>query len=181
MINLLPSEIKGQYRTKSVLYSLTLIYVIILVGLALGSAALATFNLTSRANISNKTETLAGLNEQAEKKQELILKAAFIEDRLKAESSQKSSPHWDAILASIASDTPANVQLTSININQDGSAFTLTLGGETNERRAIVLFKDKLEADQSFEKARINNITDSSTAEFKKYGFTITTEVKNAS
>jgi len=181
MVNLLPQQLKNARKVRSIAYSVILVYVVIIIGLGLGAAAMATFNLTGQLTINDKTNRINALRSEAERKRELAAKAAFVEDRLQAEAQLKSPFDWDAILEAMASNTPVDVRLTVVNLNDSQGQAKLVLAGETSNRRSVILLRDKLESDNNFVSAVITNISDNSSEGGKKFNFNLEANVKPTS
>lgn len=181
MLNLLPPENKEKYRAQSIVYGVSLTYIIIAVAIYLGGAAFATFNLTKQTSIGNAQEKLNALSQEKTKNTEIANKAALVEDRVKNRSTYQDTDKWDKILESIANDTPTNVQITSIKTTTDSSnRLTISILGKANERRAVVLFQDKLSNDKTFTATGIQSINQSTDATKTVYDFTVQTSLGSA-
>mgnify|MGYP000713441410 CR=1 FL=1 len=176
MVNLLPPEIKNRYRVASRLYLITLCYFMLIVVMALSIAGLFTYNYRTQISLQNNQAELESLVSQRQREAEITTKAAFIEDRLKANAQYQEKVEWEDILAKLASATPTNVQLT--NIQTDISAGTVNLDGVTGDRRAIILFRDRLTQDKIFPGAEIKSIAEVAEETGKKFTFSLSLEVK---
>jgi len=168
MLNLLPPEIKQRQRTKSLFYSLTSIYVIILVLLGLGVAGLTTWKFVLQTEISSKQSRVDQLSSQRQGKKEVIAQAAFIEDRMKVAKQFQESRQWETMLNTVAEATPVDVELTKLALTTAESTKTLTLSvaGTTNNRRSIVLFRDKLATIENLSTVAIQSITEGPDRQF---------------
>lgn len=175
MLNLLPSEIKDRYRDKSRVYSLALAYIMLLVLTGLSAAGLATWNYIQQANISNKQGQMDQLRSEKQSKNELTIKAAFVEDRVKSVSQFRENQEWEAILDNVAAATPIGVQLDSmkVSIAKAVNSTTITLGGATTDRRTIVLFRDKLASLDYLSDVALQTLNESEAPSGKNFLFTI--------
>ncbi len=174
MLNLLPPEIKQQYRFKSRLYSLTLFYIVLVAALGLGAAVLTTYNMLQQSAVSEKQSKISSLQAQRKTKSTLLTKAAFIEDRYKVASQLQDKRQWTDIINRLASATPTGVQLLNVKFTVGKTNdLTVTLKGSTTDRRSIVLFRDKLEEDSHYEKTSIEAITEAGTETQKSFEFSL--------
>lgn len=144
MLNLLPPEVKQRQKARSHLYIFTVTYLVVVAGLILGSLGLATLNLTRKSAISELKTRIESYASQRQRNEDLVLKAAFLEDRLRSSSTYQEKKSWDAVLDEVASSTPTNVTLSSLRVDTNGVTPKISVNGETNDRRAIILFRDKL-------------------------------------
>lgn len=177
MINLLPPEVKQRHIVSSRIYTLTLLYIVVLVILGLGAVALGTYNLTLGGTRSEREATLASLVAEKEKYSKLISQAAFVEDRLKTAKTYQETRKYEEVLDYVATSTPVDVQVTGINITVN-EKVSLTITGETRERRSVILFRDKLSQVTGLEPASVANITEGSDSKGKIFAFTITSTLK---
>ncbi len=176
MLNLLPPEVKQRYHYASIVYSTSVAYVLILAVLGLGFTALTTYNYVQSSSLSEKQAKVSQLKKTRQSKIALSKEAGFIEDRLKASTSLPDKRQWTDIINRLASATPTAIVLKSTKIAvQKDETVTATLSGTTKDQRAIVLFRDKLEADEHYEKVSIQSISESGSPEDKSYSFTLMT------
>lgn len=163
MINLLPSEIKNHYKVNSKIFGITVIYLLILAGIGVGLAAIFSLNLIDKSTISERESKLSGLQSQTKQNDTLTTQAAFVESRVSSASQYLEKNQWDQVTNLIASSTPTNVQLTSMKIAIDATKQTtaVTIAGNSPDRRSVVLFKDKLSAQQGFSSPVIQSLSDS--------------------
>lgn len=164
MLNLLPPEVKQSRRTTSLLYTTIVVYILIMAAVALGIGGLFAWTFVQQGEMSDKQAQIQQLTTQRNAKKELVTAASFIEDRLKSASSLQESRQWEKILADIAAATPTDTKLTGtrLAIQKDNpQIIELTLGGQTTDRRSIVLFRDKLEASEAISKTTILSLSES--------------------
>lgn len=175
MLNLLPLEVKQQRRVKSQLYSVTLIYILVLVALTLGAIGLTTWGFIQQTEIDSKQERIAQLTSQRQTKNDVINKAAFIEDRLNSASQFTETRHWEDILNEVASSTPTDMTLAAITValSPETGQTSVTLGGATSDRRSIVLFRDKIESSEHFTNSTIQSLSESAGEGGKLFTFTL--------
>lgn len=175
MLNLLPPELKEQRRTKSMLYSTAVIYVLIAVVVGLIVAGLATWGFVQQSEISSLQTEIQGLSNQRKAKESIISTASFIEDRLKAAPTLQEKRKWELILDEIARATPTDIILTSIRVatSQADQSIDISVSGTTTDRRSIVLFRDKLESASTVTKTTILSLSDASTETKKEYSFSL--------
>ena len=174
MINLVPPEIKQGKGLKSLVYAVSLVYFVLAAVLLLALAGLATYNYTQKIALSGQQTELDRLTAAKNKDKTLQNQAAFIQNRVKNATSYQSSYDWNQVLAAIAQSTPTSTRLTSIKVAADADKPpTVTMTGETGERRSIVLFKDKLALTKPFSGASISSITESTTDNIKTYTFSM--------
>lgn len=175
MLNLLPQEVKDRYKYHSKLYSLGLAYILILVVLGLGAIGIATYNLTVAASLGQKQTEIDVLAAQKQKKTDVTDKAAFIEDRMEGAAAFQEKTQWEKILQQVADATPTNIQLTTTKVSTTG----IDISGKTTDRRAIVLFSDRLSTQPNLSGAAIQSITDEvADGGPKSFTFTINAGVK---
>jgi Tfp pilus assembly protein PilN len=178
MINLVPPEIKQRKGLKSLVYVVTLAYIVIASALVLGLAGLATYNYSQKIVLDGQQAELDRLAADKTKDKSLISQAAFVQDRVKNASTYKSSYDWNLVLDSIAQSTPTNTRLTSIKVTGDATKPpTIAISGESSDRRAIILFKDKLALTKPFNGAGITSLTESAAGTSKTYTFSINASV----
>lgn len=174
MINLVPPEIKKLKGVRSLGYVLTLGYIVVTAALLLGLAGLATYNYTQKTALGSQQTELDRLTAGKNQHKALLSQAAFIQNRVKSAASYKGAYDWNQVLTAVASSTPTNIRLTSIKISsEDGKPLTIAIGGETGERRSIILFKDKLALTKPFSGASISSITESTADNKKTYTFSM--------
>lgn len=175
MLNLLPQKIKERHHVSSKLYTLGLVYFVLLVLLGLGAIGLATYNLTAAASLGQKQTEIDVLNAQKKKQTDITAKAAFIEDRLNAVGTYQEKVEWEKIIQQVADATPTDVQLTALKLTATG----IDVSGRTTNRRAIVLFSERLSTQSSLSSTNIQSISDDATAVGPKaFTFTINVGVK---
>ena len=83
MINLVPPEIKQRKGLKSLVYVVTLAYIVVASVLVLGLAGLATYNYTQKIYLGSQQAELDRLAAEKNKDKTLLSQAAFIQDRVK--------------------------------------------------------------------------------------------------
>lgn len=176
MVNLLPPEIKNRYRLSSRLYLITLGYFVAIVVMVLGIAVLYTVNYSKEISLQAKQTELDALAAERQRQGEFTTKAAFIEDRLKASGQYLETVKWEEILGKLASATPTNVQLTSIQVGV--ATETINIDGQTPDRRAIILFRDRLAQDKTFPTVEIVSIAEVATETSKIFTFSLKLGVK---
>ncbi len=180
MINLVPPEIKQRKGVKSLIYVITSIYFVLSAGLVLGLVGLATYNYSQKIYLGSQQAELDRLNVEKNKNKTLFDQAAFIESRVKNAATYQSSYDWNQVLNSIAESSPINTRLTALKITTDPSKPpTITLNGQSADRRAIILFKDKLSITKPFSGADITALTESTAGANKTYTFTISVSIIN--
>lgn len=181
MINLIPSEIKSNQRASSRVYSLSVLYVVVIAGLILSAMAFSTLNLVMSSKNSETQNEIDTLISQQKKEGDISVKAAFIEERVKLASQYRESRAWDSVLQTIADATPTGIQLTSLKIAGDATKGTsVTLAGLSVDRRSTVLFKDKLTENENFLGPVIQSIA-SGSADSGGFSFTILLTLKDKS
>src|SRR3989344_682901 len=174
MINLVPPEIKQRKGLKSLVYVVTLAYIVVASVLVLGLAGLATYNYTQKIYLGSQQAELDRLAAEKNKDKTLLSQAAFIQDRVKNAATYKALYDWNAVLDAIAQSTPTNTRLTSIKISGDATKPpTVAISGESADRRSIILFKDKLALTKPFDGAGITSLTESSSETNETYTFSI--------
>lgn len=176
MLNLLPPEIKRQRRLKSLLYSTTLLYIIIVVLLGLGAAALLTWKTVLESTINERQARIDQLVTERQAKNKVIAQAAFVEDRVKNAAQFRETRHWEEILNEIAASTPTDTNLTTIAVTTTADKpdqLTLSISGGTTDRRSIVLFRDKLENAEHISSTTIQSLSESVTDGVKQFVFTL--------
>lgn len=175
MLNLLPQTIKDRYRISSRLYAIGLVYFFVLVVTVLGALGIATYNLTATANLGQKQVEIDALAAQKQNITSVTAKAAFIEDRMQGSAAYQEKAEWEKTLQQVADATPTNVQLTSLRLTSAG----IDVSGKTTDRRAIVLFADRLTQQSAFSSANIQSINEEkATSGAKSFTFTINLGVK---
>jgi Tfp pilus assembly protein PilN len=175
MINLLPPEHKQKEAIYSRLYALVGVYVLVVFLLGLGAAGLAGYNLTTGTTINDRQQKVDALAGQRAAHKSETTKAAFIEDRIKQAATYTETRQWETVLDAVAATVPSEIQLTSIKATTSTTkAVSLVLAGQTTDRRAIVLFRQKLASDKKFTGASLQTITDATVN--SKSGFTFTIE-----
>ncbi|QQG49888.1 MAG: PilN domain-containing protein [Candidatus Berkelbacteria bacterium] len=172
MLNLLPPETRKRQHAKSSLYSLSVVYIIIVAVLFLGAGALGTWQFVLQNDINMRNEEISRLRAKKEAQSEVVLKAAFIEDRMSTAGSFQEDQKWEEVLGDVAQATPTDVQLSSIKVTTKPTQV-LTVGGSTTNARAIVLFRDKLGATSRFKAAAISSISENKTDTSRVFTFTI--------
>jgi hypothetical protein len=175
MLNLLPPEIKEQRRVKSLLYSLTLGYIAVAVVIGLGLAGFATWGFVQQGEIGNRESTIQQLAGQRKSKEQIIAKASFVEDRLTASSTLVEKRKWEEILNLIATATPSDTTLGGIRVanTPTGQTVDLSVSGKTSDRRSIVLFRDKLEAEDTVTKTTILSLSEEEANGQKLFSFAL--------
>lgn len=175
MLNLLPPELKEQRRVKSLLYSVTLGYIFAAVVVCLALAGLATWGFVQQSEIGNKESAIQQLASQRKSKEQVIAKASFIEDRLQASTTLVEKRKWEIILNMVAATTPSDTTLSAIRVanSQSGQTVDLSVTGKTTDRRSIVLFRDKLEAEEAVTKATILTLAEQVLNGQKIFSFTL--------
>lgn len=178
MINLVPPEIKQRKGLKSLVYVVTLSYFVISLVLVLGLAGLATYNYTQKIYLSSQQAELDRLAAEKNKDKSILSQAAFVQSRVKGATTYQSSNDWNQVLVSIAQSTPTNTRLTSVRIaSADNKSPTVTISGESTDRRSVILFKDKLLITKPFSGAGITSLTESTSETNKTYTFSISVTV----
>lgn len=178
MINLIPPEIKQLKGLKSVIYVATLSYFILASILVLGLAGLATYTYTQKIALGDQRAELDRLTAEKDKVKPLLSEAAFVQNRVKSAATYKSGSDWNIVLDSIARSTPTNTRLTSIKLTGDESKPpTVTIGGESVDRRSIILFKDKLALTKPFTSASLTALNESATKDTKAFTFSISVSI----
>jgi len=178
MINLLPLEIRQKEKLASRVYALISVYIIIGSLIALASAGVWTYRFVLDSRLSDKQGQLSSLESAAKVNSDVLSQAAFIKNRLDAQTTYSDSTDWADMLNRVASYTPAAVQLTDLHLARDANATTVGLNGLANSRRDIVLFKDKLNSSDEFTQAEITAINDREETSSQAYSFTIQAVVK---
>jgi len=165
MINLVPPEIRQRKNLKSLAYIITTTYVLILSVLALSWAGLSTYNYTQKVYLGNQQSEIDRLDAEKNKDRVLQSQAALIQNRLNNAATYQSSHDWEQVLDAIAESTPTTTSLTSIKaavvVNKPP---TVTVTGQSPDRRSIILFKDRLAVTNPFESVSITALTDTTTA-----------------
>ncbi len=169
MLNLLPQTIKDRYRISSRLYAIGVVYLLVLVVIVLGALVVATYNLTAVANLGQKQVEIDALSAQKKNVTSVTAKAAFIEDRMQGSAAFQENAEWEKTLQQVAEATPTNIQLTSLRLTSGG----IDVSGKTTDRRAIVLFGDRLSQQPAFSSANIQAINEEKAASGAK-AFTFT-------
>ena len=178
MINLVPPEIKQRKGLKSLVYVVTLAYIVISSALVLGLAGLATYNYTQKIYLGSQQAEIERLAADKNKDKTLLSQAAFVQNRVKNAATYRSSYDWNLVLNAIAESTPSNTHLTSIKISSDATKPpTITLSGESTDRRSIILFKDKLATNKLIASAGITTLTESTSETNKTYTFSISVSI----
>ncbi|MEX0594720.1 MAG: PilN domain-containing protein [Patescibacteria group bacterium] len=174
MLNLIPPEIKQRHKTRSKLYSITVIYIVIAALFILGPIALATYQFVQNSQITDKLSEIDSINAQIGQSKDVSDKLAFIESRVSGATSYQEQRSWDGYLKTIASSTPTTVQLTSITLD-DGkiAAPMFKVAGKSSNRRSIVLFKDKLTTNELISAAVFENLSESSNESGKVFLFSL--------
>jgi len=175
MINLLPPERKENHRVYSLAYVIALFYIIAGVAIFLGAAGLATYNLTVSASNASKEERLQALEEEKTKNSEISNQASFIEDRLKSQKTYQENTSWSQMLTAIAASTPTNITLNSLKAQVDPvtKVTSITLAGSSTNRRSVLLFKDKLSANEAVSAAVIDSIDEVGEGNNQSFSFSI--------
>ncbi|OGD61202.1 hypothetical protein A3A71_01230 [Candidatus Berkelbacteria bacterium RIFCSPLOWO2_01_FULL_50_28] len=173
-INLVPQETKDRLVAKQAVYKLILVYVFLLLALGAGVAWLTTSKLMKENELQGVKTELANTITQSKQNQSLLLKAAFIENRLQSAASYRESYHWDELLGKIAKSTPANTQITSLKVTT-GNKATVSIGGKTATSREVVLFRDKLATIAGLALPVITSINETKTEDGSSFSFTIET------
>ncbi|MDP3992987.1 MAG: PilN domain-containing protein [bacterium] len=174
MINLVPPEIKKLKGVRSLGFVLTLGYIVVTAALLLGLAGLVTYNYTQKIALGSEQAELDRLVAEKSKNKTIVDQAALIQNRVKSVANYKDAYDWNQVLVAVANSTPTNIRLTSIKVSSDADKPpTVTMTGETGERRSIVLFKDKLALTKPFSGASISSITESTAENNKTYTFSM--------
>lgn len=175
MINLLPPEHKQRNRIASLSYLVALIYVIVGVVVFLGAAALATYNLTTSADITGKQDRISSLSEQKSKDNEIATMANFVSDRLSSRGTYQESFLWDDMFNTIANATPSGIRLKGIKTNVDAKSkkITATVSGVSADRRSVLLFRSKLGEQKTISSPFIQQLNEVTTNDSKEFDFTI--------
>ena len=180
MINLVPPEIKLQKGLKSLVYVVTLTYIVLASVLVLGLAGLATYNYTQKIALGSQQAELDRLEATKNQDKTILGQAAFIQSRVKNAATYQSSSDWNKVLTAIAESTPTNTRLTSVKITSDAAKSpTIAISGESTDRRSIILFKDKLAITKPFGGATITGLTKSATKDSDSYTFSISVLITN--
>lgn len=159
MINLLPVEIKHRHRLRSINYTIIAIYIGIatVVGLSLVAAETATYFRNIQNNA--KAVDLDLLLKRKSSGEEVISKAAFIQDRLNKRAQLSGQSDLTSLVDEIASKTPTDIQLTFIRYSDTDKTIELT--GMSPERRTAILFKDSLATSKIITEVSLVNLADS--------------------
>lgn len=175
MLNLLPPELKQNRRAKTFLFSTTLIYTLIVSAVGLSLLGIATWNFLQQAQISDKTARVDQLTSQKRAKGEIVSQASFIEDRLNSATQYQDSRQWDEVLTEVASATPTNVTLQDVGLTSPKykPSIELSITGSTNDRRSIVLFRDKLDASSTISGTKLLTISEETTGKDKSFVFSL--------
>lgn len=175
MINLLPPERKENHRVYSLAYLIALFYIIAGVTIFLGAVGLATYNLTISASNTSKEDRLRALEEEKTRNSEISNQSSFIEDRLKSQKSYQENTNWSQMLSAIAASTPTNITLSSIKSSTDpeSKVTTVALAGNSTNRRSVLLFKDKLSANEAVSNAVIDSIDEIGEGNNQSFTFSI--------
>ncbi len=175
MLSLLPPELKEARRTRSALINVAVIYLIVIALVGLAIAGLMTWGFMQQSDISDRRSQIEQLTSQRRAKNEIVTKASFVEDRLRAATTAQEKYRWEAILNEIASATPTDTVLTSTRVatTAQGASIDIAISGSTFDRRSIVLYRDKLEASDAITKATILSLSESIVDNRKVFSFSL--------
>lgn len=177
MLNLLPPEIRQRYQVRSKLFMFSSIYLVIIVGLVLGVLGLATYNQTRKGVIGELKAQVATFATERQRSEELVQKAAFIEDRLKSAATYQEKILWDEILTELANSTPTDITITTIHVDTKDNQPKINVSGTTKNRRSIILMRDKITDSPKFAGTILQTITDVTNISGEK-SFTFSLETK---
>lgn len=182
MINLLPPEINEKRRLGPKIIGLTVLYAFVALIIVGGVFGLMFYNSSTANKITEKETALSNLKNVKSDASDITKQAAFIEDRLNMSTTTKDSKDMVAILQALGGVTPTNVQVDSlkVTVSKDGKSIDFNITGKTPDRRAIILFRDKMTSNASFTNPTITAITEKTTGS-DKYGFNITVTYKEKS
>lgn len=156
MLNLLPPEIKDVTRVKTKVSNLVLTYVFVLSVIVIGVLGLLGYDAILTSTIHNKQDQLTTLGEQKKKLAPTAEKLAFIQDRLGQAGQYQDGHDWALTLQTLAADTPASVQLTTLATTADpAKGTTISLSGKSASRRDIILFQEKISGETAFSGANL--------------------------
>jgi Tfp pilus assembly protein PilN len=177
MLNLLPEETRQRRAVRSSLYSLASTYVAVIAVLVLGALALKTWTYVQQIEINSLRGQVEELGGRKSSSDEIIAKAAFVEDRLRSAKQFEETHQWEEALNAIATATPTDTVLIDVTLGliETDSKIAVTLGGVTTDRRSIVLFRDKLAQSPNFSQSAIRSIAESSEGEEKRFAFSLET------
>lgn len=176
MLNLLPEEIKSRHKTRSKLYSLTVVYIVIAAVFVLGPLAVTTYSLVLGTEVADYQSKIEQVNGQIGRSSDVSQKLAFLENRVASAATFQEQRQWSSLLSAIAQATPTNVVLTGIRLEAVTDAAlpqTLTAAGTTSDRRAVLLFRDKLIEGKIFPTAAITSITETVIGNSKEFTFAV--------
>lgn len=164
MLNLLPTEVKATHQQRSKLYLIIGLYIAVLLLLGLGAGGLGAYNLIVASDIKENQAVFDRLSQERTKSLPLIAEAVFVQDRLNAAGQYRQAVDYSQLLDALSSATPTDVRLTNLKAAaQADKKVGLTLTGQTNSRRSIILFKDKLGATGGFSSVEISSMSDGAT------------------
>lgn len=181
MINLVPKEIRDSQKATSSLYYLATVYIVVISLFILALGIINTLNFVRTAQNSNIQNEIDQLASQVSRQNEIVSKAALLEERVKTASNYKETRNWERLFISIASNTPTTIQLNSIKVSRDaarGNQILVNITGTSADRRTVVLFKDRLASDKNYQSVTIQSIDQLETEGAAGHNFTILTTVK---
>jgi len=172
MINLLPPEIKSRYKVRSKLYSISVAYIIIASIFILGPIALATYNFIQDSQIAGIDSQIEQLKAQIGKSKDINTQLAFVENRTNSAAQYQEQKDWPDYFDHISAALPAPVTLSNIAL-VSGQKTTFSVAGKSDDRRSIILYRDKLIDDEDIESAEFTNLKETIQQEVKVFDFSI--------
>lgn len=175
MLNLLPEEVKSRHKTRSKLYSVVVAYIVVGAAFILGPVAVSTYNLILGSEADDYQSKIDQINNQIGRSSEISDKLAFLESRLTDGTQFQEQRQWENYLTAIAQSIPSDVTLTNLHLEKitDPKTPVMSVAGTTADRRAVLLFRDKLLEGKSFKNATITAINEAVVDNAKRFTFVI--------
>ncbi len=159
-INLLPEKFQSKFRNqriKKALIEVSIFSIIIIlifaIGIFLMAQILEIMNQNNEKVIQEKEKNLQDFTE-LEKEISIYKENSQLYDQL-----LKNQYIWSDILIHITELTPANLQITNLNIQKEkeNNQKTITFSGKATSRREIAKFVKKLEDSEKFEEVELSS------------------------
>lgn len=175
MINLLPPEIKDSRKLSSKVSGVIAAYVVIGAIIALLIAVATTYKFILDSQVMDRQSQLSSLETSAKAGNQLMSKAALVNDRLSSVAKYRDDIIWSDKLREIANSTPSDISLTEVKLDRASASSGIKIGvsGLATDRRSIVLFKDKLSANKAFSGVELTSVGEKS-SDASSYTFTVT-------
>jgi len=176
-INLLPPELKQEKKTKKITGMIVLFLTGVLLILLIVIGGIVTSSLFTKRDTAKIEEKIADQNRLLLRYKETEDNTKSVNDKLaKIDSATGTRILWSNILVELSKNTPSNVQIKTLTLNQEGNKINMSGYAET--RSDIAKFKEKLESSKYFQ-----NVTFSSSVrneEQANFSYNISCELKGA-